>query len=133
MPVLRDWNFDAIITHNRFTLVNRNAEEMMDYAHEKGIAIFNAAPYSGGVFAKGAASHKSYVYQDASPEMLAPIVRIEQVWCKARPSTRCCGPAVLEAGSAGDANDFAESASRNVSSRRSIGPVSPFRKRFGMS
>ncbi len=79
MPILRDWEFDAIITHNRFTLVNRNAEAMMDYARKHGIAVLNAAPYSGGVFAKGTASHKRYVYQEASPEMLAPIARIEQV------------------------------------------------------
>ena len=79
MPLLRDWDFDALVTHNRFTLVNRNAEAMMDYAQERGIAVLNAAPYSGGVFAKGTASHKRYVYQEASPEMLAPIARIEQV------------------------------------------------------
>ena len=79
MPLLRDWDFDVLITHNRFTLVNRNAEAMMDYAQERGVAVLNAAPYSGGVFAKGTASHKRYVYQEASPEILAPIARIEQV------------------------------------------------------
>ena len=31
MPLLRDWDFDALITHNRFTLANRNAEEMLDF------------------------------------------------------------------------------------------------------
>lgn len=82
MPLLQDWDFDALITHNRFTLVNRNAQEMMDYAQERGIAVLNAAPYSGGVFAKGTASHKRYVYQEASPEMLEPIARIEQVCAK---------------------------------------------------
>jgi D-threo-aldose 1-dehydrogenase len=79
MPLLRDWDFDALVTHNRFTLVNRNAEAMLDYAQERGIAVLNAAPYSGGVLAKGTASHKRYVYQDALPEMLAPIAKIEQV------------------------------------------------------
>ena len=39
MPLLRDWDFDALITHNRFTLVNRNAEEMMDLAGKRGIAV----------------------------------------------------------------------------------------------
>jgi D-threo-aldose 1-dehydrogenase len=82
MPLLRDWDFDALITHNRFTLVNRNAEEMMDYASKRGIAVLNAAPYCGGVLAKGTASHKRYVYQEASPEMLEPIARIEQVCAK---------------------------------------------------
>ena len=79
MPLLRDWDFDALITHNRFTLINRNASEMMDYAQKRGIAVLNAAPYSGGVFAKGTASHKRYVYQEASAEMLEPIARIESI------------------------------------------------------
>ena len=79
MPILRDWNFDALITHNRFTLANRNAEGMMDYAREQGITVLNAAPYSGGVLAKGTASHRRYVYQEASAEMLEPIAMIEQV------------------------------------------------------
>ena len=38
MPLLRDWDFDALITHNRFTLANRNAEAMLDFAKSKGIA-----------------------------------------------------------------------------------------------
>jgi D-threo-aldose 1-dehydrogenase len=79
MPLLRDWDFDALITHNRFTLANRNAEEMIAYARAKGIAVLNAAPYSGGVLAKGSASHRRYVYQEASPQMLDPVVRIEEI------------------------------------------------------
>ena len=38
MPMLRDFDFDALITHNRFTLANRNAVEMLDLAQRKGIA-----------------------------------------------------------------------------------------------
>jgi D-threo-aldose 1-dehydrogenase len=82
MPILRDWDFDALITHNRFTLANRNAQGMIDQAVGRGIAVLNAAPYSGGVLAKGQAHHKRYVYQDASPEMLEPITRIESVCAK---------------------------------------------------
>ena len=78
-PILREWDFDTLITHNRFTIVNRNAEEMMDYAQSKNIAVLNAAPYAGGVLAKGTANHQRYVYQQASPGMLAPVARIEQV------------------------------------------------------
>ena len=79
MPILRDWDFDALITHNRFTLVNRNAEAMADYAHKKGIAVLNAAPYSGGVLAKGSTKYQRYVYQDASSAMLEPIRKIEEL------------------------------------------------------
>ena len=82
MPILRDWDFDALITHNRFTLANRNAQPMIDYAVERRIAVLNAAPYSGGVLAKGTASHRRYVYQEATFAMLQPIARIEQVCAK---------------------------------------------------
>jgi D-threo-aldose 1-dehydrogenase len=77
MPLLRDGDFDAPITHNRLTLVNLNAEEMMDYAQVRGIAVLIAAPYRGGVFGKCTASHKRFVCQEASPETLEPIARIE--------------------------------------------------------
>ena len=82
LPLLKDWDFDALITHNRFTLVNRNAEEMMDYATAKGIAVLNAAPYAGGVLAKGSATHKRYVYQVASAETLEPVARVERICAK---------------------------------------------------
>ena len=65
MPLLRDWDFDALITHNRFTLANRNAEEMLNLAKSRGIAVLNAAPYAGGVLAKGSSEYPRYVYQAA--------------------------------------------------------------------
>ncbi len=79
VPILRDWPFDALITHNRFMLTNRNAEAMIDYAHGRGVAVFNAAPYAGGVFAKGSASFKRYVYQEAADDALDPVRRVEAV------------------------------------------------------
>lgn len=79
MPILRNWDFDAIITHSRFTLVNRNAEAMIDFAAGKGIAVFNAAPYASGVLAKGADAYPRYVYQAASDEALAPVRGVEAV------------------------------------------------------
>ena len=78
MPMLRDRDFDALVTHNRHTLVNRNAEPMIELALERGIAVFNAAPYAGGALAKGAANAK-YVYQDATEEMKAPVRRVEEI------------------------------------------------------
>jgi D-threo-aldose 1-dehydrogenase len=83
-PILRDWDFDALITHNRFTLTNRNAEEMMDFARSRGVAVLNAAPYSGGVLAKGSDAYPRYVYQEASDGMLDPIRRIEDVCARHR-------------------------------------------------
>ena len=82
IPILKDWEFDGLITHNRFTLINRHAEAMMDLAFERGIAILNAAPYSGGVFAKGTSAHPRYVYQEADEAMLQPVRQIEALCAK---------------------------------------------------
>jgi len=79
IQMLKDWDFDALITHNRYTLINRNAEPMMDLAAAKGTTVLNAAPYAGGVFAKGSAEHPRYVYQKATDAMLEPVHRIEEI------------------------------------------------------
>lgn len=79
MPIMRDWDLDAIITHNRYTLVNRNAEPMLDLAATRGISVLNAAPYASGALAKGASNHRRYVYQEATDSMLEPIRRVEEV------------------------------------------------------
>ena len=79
MPLLSDWDFDALITHNRYTLVNRNAEPMIDFAHGRGIAVLNAAPYGSGVLAKGSEQYARYAYQEATNEVLEPIQRVEAV------------------------------------------------------
>ena len=76
-PIVEDNAFDVMITHNRFTLVNRNAESLIDLARARGVAIMNAAPYAGGVFAKGSEAHPRYVYQEAGDAALEPVRRIE--------------------------------------------------------
>ncbi len=78
MPILRDWDFDALITHNRFTIVNRNAEPMIELARSRGVSVLNAAPYAGGALAKGTV-YGRYVYQEATDEMLAPVARVEEI------------------------------------------------------
>ena len=80
-PMLKEWDFDVIINHNRFTLLNRQANEMYDYAYKKNISIINAAPYAGGVLAKGPSNFKKITYQDVTEEKLAPAREIEKV-CK---------------------------------------------------
>jgi len=79
MPLLNDWDFDALITHNRFTLANRNADAMLNLARARGIAVLNAAPYASGVLAKGSSAYPRYVYQEASDAVLDPIRRIEAI------------------------------------------------------
>ena len=71
-------------SHNRFTLANRNAEEMLNLAKSRGIAVLNAAPYAGGVLAKGSSEYPRYVYQAASDAALDPIRRIEAICARHR-------------------------------------------------
>ena len=77
--IMPDWDFDTIISHNRFTLINRSADALFTDAHERGIAVFNAAPYASGVLAKGTAVSRRIAYQEASDEQLEPVRRIEAI------------------------------------------------------
>lgn len=78
-PLLRAYPFDALISHNRFSLLNRSADKMFDYARASNIAILNAAPYAGGVLAKGAAQMPRITYQPADDEALEPVRQIEAI------------------------------------------------------
>ena len=79
LPLLRDWDFDVIINHNRFTLLNREADEMYDLAASRGMAIINAAPFAGGILAKGPRQTSKITYQEASKEALEPVHAIEKL------------------------------------------------------
>jgi D-threo-aldose 1-dehydrogenase len=76
-PIVRERPFDCIISHNRFTLINRNAEELFEHCRGRGIAVFNAAPYASGVLAKGAAM-PLVTYQEADEATLSHVRRIEK-------------------------------------------------------
>ena len=79
MPLIRDWDYDVILTHNRFTLINRNAEPMIDLALSRGTAVLNAAPYGGGVFAKGSAAKPMYSYREAPADVLDAVRQVEAI------------------------------------------------------
>jgi D-threo-aldose 1-dehydrogenase len=63
--------FEAVITHNRYTLLNRIADPLLTLGHEKGIAVLNAAPYGSGILAKGPEAYPRYAYQAAEGEVVA--------------------------------------------------------------
>ncbi|MGI9426071.1 MAG: aldo/keto reductase [Hyphomicrobiaceae bacterium] len=77
--LLRDRDFDVLISHNRYTLLNRQAGELFDYADRNGIATFNAAPFAGGVLAKGSAAMPRITYQEVDEASLGPVRRIEDL------------------------------------------------------
>ncbi len=74
--------FAAVLNHNRFTLVDRSAEPLMDDARERGVAFVNGAPYGGGILVKGPAAQPKYAYRPAG-EKVASAVRAMQQACAA--------------------------------------------------
>ncbi|MFD5315345.1 aldo/keto reductase [Streptomyces sp. NPDC127098] len=68
--------FQVLLTHNRYTLVDRRAEELIDLAVDRGIGVFNAAPFGGGILA---GSGETYAYRQASPELLAWVARAREL------------------------------------------------------
>jgi D-threo-aldose 1-dehydrogenase len=68
--------FDVLLTHNRYTLVDRRAEELIGLAADRGIGVFNAAPFGGGILA---GSGETYAYRQAPPELLAWVARAREL------------------------------------------------------
>lgn len=66
--------FDVVLSHNRYTLVDRSAQELFGFARQHGIGVVNAAPYGGGMLAKGPDVQPRYGYGER-PGALAEAVR----------------------------------------------------------
>ena len=71
--------FEVVITHNRYTLLNRTAEPLIQRASELGVAVVNAAPYGSGLLAKGPSAFPRYAYRAAHPEELERARQLETV------------------------------------------------------
>ncbi len=78
-PILQERPFDVLISHNRYTVLNRSAINMFDHAIGRNIAVLNAAPFAGGVLAKGSSVMPRITYQLADEKTLAPVRAIETI------------------------------------------------------
>ncbi len=79
LEIIKDWPFDAIINHNRFTILNRNADELYNYVYTNNISIINAAPYASGVLAKGTKRSRLIAYSEATDQELEPVKELEKI------------------------------------------------------
>src|SRR5829696_8291624 len=70
--------FEAVITHNRYTLVNRTADPLFNVAAERGVAALNAAPYGSGILAKGPDAYARYEYREAPKKMVDQVRAMQQ-------------------------------------------------------
>ena len=71
--------FDAVLNHNRWTLVDRSADTLWNLATERRMAVFNAAPFGGGILAGSTTRGPKYAYSEASGDLLAFIERLENL------------------------------------------------------
>jgi len=57
--------FTVAISHNRYTLLNQEAETFWDVCQQHKVAALNAAPYGSGILAKGPSIYPRYMYGQA--------------------------------------------------------------------
>jgi D-threo-aldose 1-dehydrogenase len=75
--------FDVLLSHNRYTLLDRSARDLYESAAARGIGVVNAAPYGGGMLAKGPEVQSSYAY-GARDERIAQAARAMKAACDRR-------------------------------------------------
>ena len=69
--------FEVVITHNRWTLLDRSADPLLDYCASAGIAVVNGAPFGGGILARGPRAEPRYAYRPGAPLVLDRAAQIE--------------------------------------------------------
>ncbi|HEY2555991.1 MAG TPA: aldo/keto reductase [Diaminobutyricibacter sp.] len=71
--------FEVLLVHNRWTLVDRSAGELIEAALERGIGVVNAAVLGGGILADPSGRSTRYGYRDAPEELLRAISGMRRV------------------------------------------------------
>lgn len=84
---VRTGAFDVLLTHNRYTLLDRSAGELIAESADRGLLVLNAAPFGGGLLASGARNRTHYGYRPAPPELLAWVDRLDEL-CAAHQVSR---------------------------------------------
>jgi D-threo-aldose 1-dehydrogenase len=70
--------FEVLLVHNRWTLLDHSAEELISQAEAQNVAIVNAAIYGGGILAKPEQTTK-YAYREARPATLEAVRAMHQL------------------------------------------------------
>ncbi|SDU96744.1 D-threo-aldose 1-dehydrogenase [Microlunatus sagamiharensis] len=71
--------FDVVLTHNRYTLLNRSAADLIDAWAERGLGVLNGAAFGGGLLARGPRPGSTYAYEPAPAEVLGFVERLDAV------------------------------------------------------
>ena len=73
-------SFDTMLLAGRYSLLEQPAlEHFLPLAQQRGIGVMLGGVFNSGILATGAVKGAKYNYQDAPPEILAKVARIERV------------------------------------------------------
>ncbi|WP_432840063.1 aldo/keto reductase [Dactylosporangium sp. CA-092794] len=75
--------FQVVLTHNRYNLLNRAAEPLLAEAAERGVGVINAAPFGGGLLAKGPDRHPRFAYREAAAPLLDAAAAMQRACAEA--------------------------------------------------
>ena len=89
--------FDAVISHNRYTLVDQSAEPLLEDAQARGVAFVNAAPFGGGMLVKGPERSRGTATPPSSGDDAPAVLPHGSTLRGVRRSARRRSPAVLVA------------------------------------
>jgi D-threo-aldose 1-dehydrogenase len=71
--------FEVLLVHNRWTLVDRSATDVIQFATEHDIAVVNAAVLGGGILADRTGTVTSYGYRPASEATVKAVTSMRVV------------------------------------------------------
>jgi D-threo-aldose 1-dehydrogenase len=72
-------HFGALITHNRFTLVDRSADALLTLAAQRGLGVFNASAYGSGLLTRWPIAGGWYNYEPAPDALIRSANEIGQL------------------------------------------------------
>jgi D-threo-aldose 1-dehydrogenase len=71
--------FDVLLTHNRYTLVDRSANALLDSATRRGMGVNNAAPYGGGILTGDPRFRGKYGYRTIRPAVQSAVDSVTEL------------------------------------------------------
>ena len=76
----RAGDFDCFLLAGRYTLLEQGAlDELLPWCEKANVSLFIGGPYNSGILATGAVPGAKYNYEDAPPEIMDRVARIEAV------------------------------------------------------
>jgi D-threo-aldose 1-dehydrogenase len=71
--------FDAVLCHNRYTLIDQSAQPLFEEARRRRMTVFNAAPFGAGILSTGAHPSARYAYLPADELLQRWVRRLEEL------------------------------------------------------